>query len=154
MTLPPPDPTEPAPVEPVVTPPTTPDAAADPFTTPVDMTDVAMPVAPLASVSPAEPRREGRRFGSPVLVMVALFAFAVGIFVDRGLTAVGSLDLSGVTAGAPTPVPAGSAGSVAEADGRRMRSRSSANRGTSSTRSTSARPTSTTSPWRMPPSTG
>jgi carboxyl-terminal processing protease len=109
MTLPPPDPFEPAPVEPVVTPPTTPDAAADPFTSPVDVTGVAVPVAPLASVSPAEPRREGRRFGSPVLVMVALFAFAVGIFVDRGLTAVGSLDLSGVTAGAPTPVPAGSA---------------------------------------------
>ena len=41
--------------------------------------------------------------------MVALFAFAVGIFVDRGLTAVGSLDLSGSRLGAPTPVPAGSA---------------------------------------------
>ncbi len=104
MTLPPPDPTEPAPADPENAPPVAPEPSS-----PSDATDVIVPVAPLASVSTDAPSRGGRRFGSPALVMVALFAFAGGILVDRGLSAVGSLDLGGITAGAPTPLPAGSA---------------------------------------------
>jgi len=110
MTLPPSDPTEPAPADPWAAPaPPAAPAASGPFAAPIDAADVAVPVAPLAAVTPTSPSREGRRFGSPVLVMVALLAFAGGILVDRGLSAVSSLDLGGLTAGAPTPVPGASA---------------------------------------------
>jgi len=91
MNVPPPDPTP-----------------ADPLTS-FDGADGAVPVAPLAAVSAATPSRQSRRFGSPVLVAVALVAFFGGMLVDRGFVAVGSLDLGGLTAGAPTPVPGASA---------------------------------------------
>src|SRR6478752_441231 len=69
MNVPPRDPTEPAPGEPVPAALVAVDPTpADPLTSSFDGADGAVPVAPLAAVSPAAPARQGRRFGSPVLV--------------------------------------------------------------------------------------